>query len=42
MKISILVPAYKATYFKECIDSIIEQSYPDWELIILNDCSPEN
>lgn len=42
MKFSILVPAYKSTYFQECIDSIIEQSYTDWELIILNDCSPEN
>lgn len=42
MKFSILVPAYKSTYFKECIDSIIAQSYADWELIILNDCSPEN
>lgn len=38
---SILLPAYKATYLRECIDSIIAQTYTHWELIIINDASPE-
>ena len=37
---SIAVPAYKATYLKECIDSILNQTYPDFEVVILNDASP--
>lgn len=42
MKYSILIPAYKAKFLKECINSILEQTFQDFELIILNDCSPEN
>lgn len=41
MKFSITIPAYKAKYLKECIDSIIAQTYKDFELIIVNDASPE-
>jgi glycosyltransferase involved in cell wall biosynthesis len=41
MKYSILVPAYKSKFFRECIDSILGQTYTDFELVILNDCSPE-
>ena len=37
---SIAVPAYKATYLKECIDSILNQTYPGFEVVILNDASP--
>lgn len=42
MKFSIAIPAYKASYLKECIDSILCQTYKDFELIIVNDASPEN
>lgn len=42
IKFSITISAYKAKFFKECIDSILTQSYSDFELIILNDASPEN
>lgn len=42
MKFSIGIPAYKASFLKECIDSILAQIYPDFELIIVNDASPEN
>lgn len=39
-KVSVLMPVYNAEKFlKEAIDSIIEQSYSDWELIIINDGS---
>lgn len=39
---SIAIPAFKQTYLKECIDSIISQSFKDFELIIVNDASPED
>lgn len=41
MKYSITIPAYKARFFDECLQSVLAQSYKDFELIILNDCSPE-
>lgn len=42
MRFSITIPAYKSQYLKEAIESVIQQSYSDWELIIVDDCSPEN
>ena len=42
MKYSITIPAYKAKFLKECIDSILCQTYKDFELIIVNDASPED
>ena len=42
MKYSFVLPAYKATFLREAIDSILAQSYPDFELIIVNDKSPED
>lgn len=41
-KYSIGIPAFKAKYFKECIDSVLSQSYTNFELIIVNDASPED
>lgn len=41
MKYTFLMPAYKAAYLKEAIDSILSQSYRDFRLIISDDCSPE-
>lgn len=40
--ISITVPAYKAQYLAECIDSILAQTYSNFELVIVNDASPQN
>lgn len=42
MKFSITIPAYKRTYLKEAIDSCLAQTYKDFELIIVNDASPED
>lgn len=42
-KVSIVLPTYNGEkYIKESIDSIINQVYMDWELIIVNDCSNDN
>lgn len=41
--ISIICPVYKTEKFlNQCIESIYNQSFKDWELIIINDCSPDN
>lgn len=40
MKFSIIVPAYKPQFLKECIESVLTQTYDDWELVIVNDASP--
>lgn len=42
MKYSFVLPAYKATFLREAIDSILNQTYKDFELIIVNDASPED
>ena len=41
LKFSIGIPAFKSKFLKECIDSILNQTYSCFELIIINDCSPE-
>ena len=41
-KYSFVLPAYKARFFKEALDSILAQTYKDFELIIVNDASPED
>lgn len=42
MKYSFVLPAYKARFLKEALDSILSQTYKDFELIIVNDASPED
>jgi glycosyltransferase involved in cell wall biosynthesis len=42
-KISILVANYNnGKYFKDCYDSMIIQSYDNWEMIIVDDCSTDD
>lgn len=42
MKYSFVLPAFKATFLREAVDSILNQTYTDFELIIVNDASPED
>lgn len=43
MKISIIIPVYNTEkYLTECLDSLINQTYKDLELIIINDGSTDN
>ena len=41
--VSVLMPVYKtAPYLREAMDSILTQTFTDFELIVLDDCSPDN
>lgn len=41
--ISVIVPIYKVErYLRRCVDSILNQSYKDFELLLIDDGSPDN
>ena len=43
MKLSIIVPVYNVEpYLRRCIDSILAQTFTDFELILVDDGSPDN
>ena len=42
-RIGIIVPVYNVEkYIRKCVDSIIEQSYKNWKMILIDDGSPDN
>lgn len=42
MKFSFLLPAYKVSFLEQSINSILNQKFKDFEIIISDDCSPNN
>lgn len=43
IKISVIVPVYKTEkYIRQCVDSIINQTYKNLEIILVDDGSPDN
>lgn len=43
MKLSIIVPVYNVfEYLEECLDSLINQNYDDYEIIAVNDGSTDD
>ena len=42
-KVSVLVPVFnRARYLRQCVDSILNQSYTDIEVLLCDDCSTDN
>lgn len=43
MMFSIIIPVYNvAPYLRECLDSVLAQTYPDWEAICVDDGSTDD
>ena len=43
MKFSIIIPCYKVEqYLHQCVDSVLAQTYEDYEVILVDDGSPDN
>lgn len=43
MKISVIIPVFNVEpYISACIESVLGQDYPDLEVIIVNDCTPDH
>ena len=42
MKLSIIIPIYKVEdYLRKCVDSVLNQDYEDYEIILVDDGSPD-
>ena len=43
MKLAVIVPVYKVEpYLRQCIESILSQSYEDLKVILVDDGSPDS
>jgi glycosyltransferase involved in cell wall biosynthesis len=42
-KISVIIPTYNSSLFiKRAVQSVISQTFTDWELLVVDDCSTDN
>ena len=42
-KISVIIPVYNTEkYLRKCLDSVINQTLKEIEIVIINDCTPDN
>ncbi len=42
-KVSVIVPVYNVeNYVRQCIESILAQTFTDWELLLVDDGTPDN
>ena len=42
-KVTVIIPVYNVEkYLRECLDSVINQTLQDIEIICINDCTPDN
>ncbi|GAA2440587.1 bifunctional glycosyltransferase/CDP-glycerol:glycerophosphate glycerophosphotransferase [Streptomyces macrosporus] len=42
-RFTLVVPAYKVQgYLRACLDSVLEQDFADFEVVAVDDCSPDN
>ncbi|WP_054754513.1 glycosyltransferase family 2 protein [Piscibacillus salipiscarius] len=43
MKVSVIIPVYNTVeYLEDCLESVINQTYKDLEIIVVNDASTDN
>ena len=41
--ISVIIPVYNVEkYLRRCLDSVLNQTFTDWQAICVNDGSPDN
>ena len=42
-KVTLIVPVYNVEkYLRRCLDSLLNQTYDNIEILCVNDCSPDN
>lgn len=42
-KVSVVIPCYKqARFLQEAVESVVGQTFGDWEVVVVNDGSPDN
>ena len=42
MRISVIIPVYNVErYLRDCLDSVLNQAFADWEAICVNDGSTD-
>jgi len=42
-RVSVIVPVYQAEkYLRKCVESVRKQTFPDWELLLIDDGSPDD